>query len=146
VSILTVPTWSDPNWQQSTTFEGTKYQLSCQFNQRCISWYLSIADADGVDIYNGIKLSVGPLLLAKCKDPRRPPGDLIVISSTTCTTPPGILDLLPGSGRCSLLYITSDWLAIIQSGNAAAIQALYTQIQVGGTATSPISTYGQPGN
>ena len=146
MSILTVPTWSDPIWNQSTTFEGTKYQLQCSFNQRCIAWYLSIADADGVDIVNGIKLTVGPLLLRKNKDPRRPPGELIVVSNTTVTTPPGMLELLPGSGRCGLFYITSDWMAIIDSGDVSAISALFTQIQTGGTATSPLSDYGQPGN
>jgi hypothetical protein len=146
MSILTVPTWSDPSWTQSTTFEGTKYMLQCDYNQRGACWYLSIADQDGVDIDNGIKLTVGPLLLKKCKDPRRPPGELIVVSNTTDTTPPGLSDLIQGTGRCGLYYITSDWVAILSSGNAAAIAGITTQIQAGGNASSAMSNYGQPGN
>lgn len=150
MTVLQVPTFSDPSWTQATTLEGTRYTLQFDFNQRCASWYMSVADQDGVDIYNGVKLTIGPLLLKKCVDPRRPPGDFLVITSVPAnTSPPGMLDLLPG-GRCTLGYITSDWLTVIRTANAnptpaniAAVQALFTQIQAGGTATSPISTYGQ---
>ena len=146
MTILRLPTFSDPSYAQSSTFEGTKYSLQFDFNQRCASWYMSIADADGVDIYNGVKLVCGPLLLRKCKDPRRPPGDLLCISSTTDDSPPTMLELLPGSGRCSLVYVTSDWLRILASGSASDIAALYAQVRAGGTATSPLSSYGQASN
>jgi hypothetical protein len=140
--ILSVPTFSDPSWTQSTTFEGTKYTLEFDYNQRCASYYMSIADADGVDIYNGVKVVCGFLLLRKCKDSRRPPGDLICLSSKPDTSPPTMLDLLPGSGRCTLYYITSDWLQIVESGNVAAIEALFVQIAANAQ-TSSLSTYGQ---
>jgi hypothetical protein len=153
MSILVCPTYSDASYTQATTFEGTKYTLFFTFNQRAACWYMSIADADGVDIYNGVKLVIGPLLLAKCKDVRAPPGGLIVISSTTDTSPPLQLDLLAGSGRCTLCYITSDWLAIIQAANAdptpanvAAVAALFAQVAAGGNASNPVSTYGQTSN
>jgi hypothetical protein len=139
MTILVVPTFSDDSWDQSTTFEGTKYTLNFQFNQRCASFYMSIADADGVDIYNGVKVVCGPLLLRKCKDSRRPPGDLFCLSATADTSPPGLVDLLPETGRCTLYYITSDWLAAIAAGDAAS---LYAQIQANAQ-TSPLSTYGQ---
>jgi hypothetical protein len=142
--ILVVPTFSDASWSQSTTFEGVKYQLQFDFNQRCSSWYLSLADQDGVDIYNGVKLMCSRYLLRKCRDPRRPPGELLCLSSTNDTSPPTMLDLLPGSGRCTLVYATSDWVSTFQSGDVPAIVALFTQLQSGGTATSPVSSYGQP--
>jgi hypothetical protein len=124
---------------QTTTFEGTSYVLAFQYNQRCASWYLSVADALGVDIYNGVKLVCGIPLLRKCRDPRRPPGELIVLSSTADTSPPALIDLYPASGRCQLLYVTSDWLALLAQGQVATILA---QLQAN-TQTSSTSTYGQ---
>ena len=124
---------------QTTTFEGTAYTLSWQFNQRCGEWYLSIADNLGVDIYNGVKVVCGLPLLRKCKDPRRPPGQLYVISSSqTDQTPPGLLELLPGTGRCRLMYMTSDWVALMAAGKFDTIIAQLTS----NVQTSALSTYG----
>jgi hypothetical protein len=135
--ILTIPTSSDPSYFQTTTLEGSTYGLQFDFNQRCSSWYMSIADASGVDIYNGVKLITGFLLLRRCKDPRKPPGDFFVVSGTSDQSPPAQTDLVAG-GRCSLLYITSDWLAIVAAGG---YQSLVTQLQAGAQATT-LSTYG----
>jgi hypothetical protein len=140
MSALVVTCQALPSWSATLTLEGTLFQVQMDFNQRAFSWYLSIADADGVDIYNGVKVVCGFLLLGKCKDDRRPAGDFLCISSTTNYSPPGFVDLLPGSGRCSLVYITSDWLAAIKAGQLAALQA---QVAAGATGTSTISTYGQ---
>ena len=142
MTVQQIPT--DPlglsSYSQLTTLEGTTYTLQFDYNQRCASWSLSIADASNVDIVNGIKLSVGIPLLRKCVDPRRPPGDLIVISaSPTDQTPPGLLELLPVSGRCQLLYVTSDWLTLLAQGNLAAITAQLTA----NAQTSALSTYGR---
>lgn len=126
------------SYLQQTTLEGTTYNLAFQYNQRCACWYLSIADASNVDIYNGIKLVVGIPLLRKCTDPRRPPGDFLVISSTTDDSPPSLLDLLPDSGRCQLLYITSDWLKLIGQGKG---QTVLDQLAANAQTTA-ISTYG----
>jgi hypothetical protein len=126
---------------QTTSLEGTPYLLSFQYNQRCDRWYLSIADASAVDIYNGIKLICRQDLLKKCADPRKPPGSLFLLSQTTDNSPPGLNDIIPSGGRCVLYYMTSDWVALLQAGNSAAIyQQLATNTQ-GGTA----STYGQVG-
>lgn len=127
-------------WTQSATFEGVTYFLTFQYNQRVSAWYMSIADSAGVDIYNGVKLTCGIGLLRKCADPRAPPGVLMVLSATTDMTPPGLADLLPGSGRCTLRYITSDWVAILaQPGGIAQLQAVLQAETQTGTA----STYGQ---
>ena len=142
MTIQTVPT--DPlglaTYVQTTTFEGSEYVLEFDYNQRCAAWYLSIADASNVDIVNGTKLTCGIPLLRKCKDPRRPPGQLLVVSSSPADqTPPGLLDLLPGTGRCQLLYITSDWVALMAAGQFDTIIAqLASNVQ-----TSALSTYGE---
>lgn len=124
---------------QTTTFEGTSYILAFQYNQRCASWYMSVADNLGVDIYNGVKMVCGLPLLRKCKDPRRPPGALYVFSSTSDASPPALFDLFPGSGRCQLVYITSDWLQLIADGQVDTILAQLDS----NTQTSALSTYGQ---
>ena len=147
MSLLIIPTDSIPSYSQSVALEGANFTIQFDYNQRCASWYMSIADQDGVDIYNGVKLVVGIPLLRKCKDERRPgfspgspySGDFIVISSTTDTSPPSGLDLLPDSGRCTLYYITSDWVEALATGQTDAIVA---QLAAGGALVNPISTYG----
>lgn len=140
MTIQVVPTdaLGLPSYNQTTTFEGRQYVLQFDYNQRCAAWYLSIADSLNVDIYNGIKLVCGLPLLRKCKDPRRPPGQLLVVSSTSDQSPASILDLIPGSGRCQLLYVTSDWVALIAAGKVAQITAQLTS----NVQTSGLSTYG----
>jgi hypothetical protein len=123
VSIVQIPPPLSPFYQQTTVLESVQYVLSYAWNQRCSAWYLSIADANSVDIYNGMKLICNMGLLFKCSDPRKPPGQLYVVSSTNDVSPPGLQDLATGSGRCSLRYVTSDWLAQIKAGNAAALIA-----------------------
>jgi uncharacterized protein DUF6983 len=150
VSILVIPTpfSGGSSYTMTVPLEGFQFQFEFDYNQRCAEWYMSIADADGVDIYNGMKLMTGFYLMKKCKDPRRPgsgppqylPGDFFVISSTADQSPPSLLDLYPGTGRCQLCYITSDWLALIEAGDLSAIQA---QVQAGLVNTIP-SSYGQP--
>lgn len=138
--IETVPFFSDPIWSTSMTFEGTTFGMYFAYNQRCASWYMSIADQDGVDIYNGVKLVTGFALLAKCRDPRRPAGDFVVFSSTSDLSPPQLTELAPG-GRCTLYYITSDWIALMAApGGFDTVMAL---VAAGQTSGGGLSGYGQ---
>lgn len=150
MSIFVIPT--DPlglsSYFMTVSLEGTSYQIELDYNERCAAWYLSVADADNVDIYNGVKLMTGFPLLKKCRDPRRPPGDFFVMSSTADQSPPALLDLLPGSGRCSLFYVTSDWISLVvptpfdAATSAANVAALQAQVAAG-AASNGLSTYGQ---
>lgn len=128
-------------WTQTTTLEGVTFLLTFQFNQRASCWYLSIADANNVDIVNGIKLVCGMSLLKKCADPRQPAGALLMLSSTADSSTPGLNDLLPGVGRCVLYYITSDWVALLDNGQLQSILDTLTAQTQTGTA----STYGSDG-
>lgn len=138
MTIQVVPTGADAFYNQTTTLEGTPFRLAFAFNGRCSCWYLSIADASGVDIYNGVKLTCNQRLLRKCRDPRRPAGDFLVLSSTADTSPPGLTDLVSG-GRCTLFYLTSDVLTAVQT--PAGIASLQTQLATG-TQNQTASTYG----
>lgn len=138
MTIQVLPFFDDPSWVCTTTLEGTTYNLQFDYNERCAAWYMSIADAVGVDIYNGVKLVTGFSLLKKCADPRKPPGAFLVFSSTSDLSPPQLEDLVPG-GRCQLVYITSDWVALFASGQGQTIvNLLAANAQDTGT-----STYGQ---
>lgn len=126
-------------WTQTTTLEGTTFFLTFQYNQRTMTWSLSVADSENIDIVNGIKLVCGISLLRKCVDPRKPAGALMVLSATADASPPGLSDLLPGAGRCTLYYITSDWVA--QLGTPAGVANLQAQLAAQ-TQTGTASTYG----
>ena len=147
MTITIIPFFSDPSWTTAITLEGTLYNFEFDYNERGACWYMSVADADGVDIANGVKLVTGFPLLRKCKDPRRPgwqpatgvAGDFFVQCTTSDLTPPGLYDLLAGSGRCSLAYVSSDWVAILQTQGPSALLA---QAVAGSSTTSPLSTYG----
>lgn len=130
------------SYVQTTTFEGTDFLLAFQYNQRCASWYLSVADNLGVDIYNGVKLVCGIPLLRKCKDPRRPAGAILCLSSTSDQSPPALYDLWAGSGRCQLLYMTSDWVTLITTQGLAGLAAIQATLTAN-TQTSSASLYGQ---
>lgn len=138
MTIQVIPTYDVPFWTQTTTLEGQTFQLTFAFNQRESCWYLSVADNQGVDIYNGMKLMCLQLLMRKCKDPRRPAGQLACFDNTGANTPPGLEDLLD-SGRCTLVYITSDVCAQLGTGGLANFLAsLQSNTQAGN-----VSTYGQ---
>jgi hypothetical protein len=100
---------------------------------------MSIADANGVDIVNGIKIICNNWLLFKCVDPRRPPGQFLCQSSTSDLAPPGLNDLVPSTGRCALYYFTSDIIAQILAGTISQYQASLASNTASGTG----STYGQ---
>jgi hypothetical protein len=143
VDIQTVPTYDAPSYQTTATLEGTTFRLSFQYAQRESCWYLSVADASGVDIYNGVKLICRSFLLSKCADPRAPAGDFYVFDQTGDFSPPGLEDLLQGSGRCLLVYVTSDLVAAIQSGDTAALTGYATSLKTNTVNTAGASTYGQ---
>jgi hypothetical protein len=138
MTLLSIPTFADDAWTQTTTVEGVEFTLDFLLNQRAAAYYMSIADADGVDIYNGVKLTCGVPLLRKCADIRRPAGDFFVFSSTTDLSPASRADLGPG-GRCTLYYISSDWIAAIKAGQADTLLAQLTA----NTQGIPTSSYGQ---
>jgi len=142
MTVQLIPCFSDASWQTSITLEGVTYGMQMDFNQRSAAWYLSLADASGVDIYNGVKVVTGfPSLLSKCKDPRAPAGWIFCVSATSDGSPPQQYELLAGA-RCSLCYMTSDWVALM--GTAAGQQQIAAALAAG-AANGTLSNYGQGG-
>lgn len=77
-------------WTQVTALDGRSYQLTFRWNQRDGHWLLDLADAAGTPIRSGMLLASAAVLLAGCRDARRPPGELVVVDSS------GALDVDPG--------------------------------------------------
>jgi hypothetical protein len=108
--ILEVPCIAaeQSRWTQRTTLEGRDYLLTFEWLQRGGHWLLSIADQDGVPIASGLWLLTNWPLLRGVRDPRRPPGELMVQDTLSRAEDPGFTDL---GERFALAYYTADELA-----------------------------------
>jgi hypothetical protein len=115
-----IPTNAAPFYPETVTLDGSPYILGFAYNQRCACWYLTISTIDGTVVTAGLKLVCSWDILMRCASPLRPPGALIVVSTTTDLSPPGLLDLLPsssgGTGRCYLGYIPAANVAALKAG------------------------------
>lgn len=97
-----VPTSFDPQYTQITAIDGTDYSLSLFYNTRQATWFLTIGEADGVPIVEGIPLVTGWDLLGAYRYLDIPKGVLAVIASGSDTSVPGIDEL--GEGLRTALY------------------------------------------
>jgi len=106
--MQTIPT--DPAllyWDQTTSLDGTAYELSFRYNNREQCYYLTIASTDGQTTYAaGLKLVADTYLLGPYTTP---PGEIIVTLQGSDDSPPR-----PGDwgGRARLNYVTqADMIA-----------------------------------
>lgn len=89
-------------WTQRTALDGTDYLMTFDWNQRAGAWSFALADSEGVPIRGGAMLLAGALPLRGVTDPRRPPGELILLDTLErADLDPGFADL---GGRFQLLY------------------------------------------
>ena len=80
--LFQVPGPSTAHSQQSTTLSGTSYVIQYNWVQRLQRWHFDMLQTNGDPIVRGVKLVVGPDLLARFRaDPRIPPGGLFVVNS-----------------------------------------------------------------
>lgn len=109
MSILTIPTTSDPFYSQTVNLEGVDYLFEFRWNQRESSWYLAIYQSDET-LLCSVKVVTNWDLLRRFTDPRLPPGPLFAKANPLGdTTNPGLTDFGPGL-RVELKYLTSDIL------------------------------------
>jgi hypothetical protein len=102
MAVVTLPTRTDgyPAYDFEVELDGRAYVCVLRWNEREGSWYLSLLDADRVDIVAGVRVVVDWDLLRRVVDARRPPGVLIAVD-TTSAGEPGLTDL---GGRVLLTY------------------------------------------
>ncbi len=99
MAIENVQTLADGtgHYRQSTPLDGQIFVLYFDFNTRDSNWYLSIHDSDDVPIVGAIsrKLVVNYPVIQRVYDPRRPAGELLVVSQIDAD--PGLMDLGNGT-------------------------------------------------
>jgi hypothetical protein len=100
VTIPCVPSGVS-NWVQRTALGGRDYQLTFLWAQRSGSWTLLLADQDAV-LITVLKLVPSWRLLQRCVDPRRPPGELMLIDTQGAGQDPGFSGL---GDRWQLVYL-----------------------------------------
>jgi hypothetical protein len=82
------------NWVQRTQLDGVDYLFRFLWSQRDGHWSIDVADQDGVAIASGVRLVTNWPLMRTCVDPRRPPGILAVMDTTSANdADPGFADL-----------------------------------------------------
>jgi hypothetical protein len=92
-------------YTQRTILDGREYIFGFNWNSRAAKWSMSVADALGVDIVQGIYLTCGTVLLRLLSDSRSPPGDIYILDREGDSGDPGFNDL---GDRCLLLYIEAS--------------------------------------
>jgi hypothetical protein len=118
MTVQVIPTGDDPFYTQTTTLDGTPFLLSFFYSQREDRWYLLLSTVDGDPIYGGVKLVPNWPLFAQCVDARLPGGQFVVVSSSaTDDTPPGLEELVDGA-RCQLCYVPAADVATILAGGS----------------------------
>ena len=106
--MFTIPTFSDPFYEQVIPLEGADYQFTWLWNRRGSFWSLSIADQESVPIVSGRRIVVDFNLLRRCTDPRRPPGLLVAEDTSGAGLDPDQLDF---GTRVLLRYWTAAEVA-----------------------------------
>ncbi len=74
----------EPTWVTTESLDGVRYQLTFEYKERPDSWYLTIADQNGVIAYRGARLTTAVDLFRNYKrgNDSLPPGIFFVVSLT----------------------------------------------------------------
>jgi hypothetical protein len=97
-----------PSYSQHVTLEGVVYTFEFRWNVRAGSWYMNLLTAEEDPIVMSVKVVPGFPLAWTSKDPRRPPGNLVVVDTSGADLPPGEHEL---GGRVQIVYFTPDEVA-----------------------------------
>lgn len=97
---LIIPTLTDGTafYTIKVTLDGSGYIFHFNFSSRELVWYLDVKDEDNNLLLANIKLVPGYYLCEYQKEYYNLfPGDLLVLTGTTVTDPPGLYDLGEGA-------------------------------------------------
>lgn len=105
-----IPTGAtQPDFAEDVDLDRVVYRLSIHYNGRDDSWYLSVADADGVEIVSGVRLVIDTSLLGQHVSEGLPPGVLLIIDPAGTRQDPTRADL-DDEGK-ALVYLDEEELA-----------------------------------
>lgn len=81
MAIQELPTRTDLSVYDFTLeLDGEVFTIAMTFNRRCNHWYMSLFDADGVAVREGIKLVANWSLLLTWVQQGRPEGGMIAVN------------------------------------------------------------------
>lgn len=101
---LNLPT-DDSAFSFTDVLDERAYTFDFWWNTRTLSWYLSLTDAEGVQLVSGVRLSHKAFPLARLRDLRLPPGALYVLSMSDSDAEPTLESL----GRDTrIIYYSAD--------------------------------------
>jgi len=107
---LTIPLRSDaPHYSFEVELDGLQFTMTLLWNVINLAWYMSIADADGVMVVEGVRLVEGPIMW-RFKDSRMPPGQFVMLDTTGAQRDAFYEDL---GKRNLLLYYTAAEVAAL---------------------------------
>lgn len=80
--MITLPLYPDePAFSYAIQLDGVTYRLSYHWEERTASWYVDLADAEGVPLVSGIRLDHRKNLWGRYKaDARLPAGNALCFS------------------------------------------------------------------
>lgn len=80
MAILEIPTFHDePYYEMQTILDGSTFILTFHWNEIDAAWFVSVADSKGVAIWSGRRIVANWPLMARCRDARRPKGEILCV-------------------------------------------------------------------
>lgn len=115
-TVLTIPTFAEPFYEQIVDLEGRDYRFEFRYMQRERMWYLTIETLTAETIVRSAGIVCNWPLLAKATHPDRPPGELLAVSAAVGNDWPPKLDELGIGKRVELTYIPAALVAAVRAG------------------------------
>lgn len=81
-SIETIASSANPHVRQAVQLDGRTYLFTISWNGRRGLWSMTISDSADAPIVAGAFLAEGSTPLAGCVDARRPPGEIVIVTSS----------------------------------------------------------------
>jgi hypothetical protein len=105
MSTLVLPVTPEaPRYEFSCTLEGRTFSFEFAWNERSEAWFLTVRDADGVDLAAGRRVVLGANLLGRSASAALPPGMLLAVDTSGANTDTGRDDL---GSRVKIVYVES---------------------------------------
>ncbi len=101
-----------PSFSQRTSLDGVTFEFDFIWNERESAWYMSVADADGLSLREGVRMAIRWPLLRSVADARRPEGELYLIDLDGTGVEAALGDL---NVRVILTYVTGAEAAALEA-------------------------------
>lgn len=85
-----------------TRLDGVEYRFFFAWNNSHEFWSMSLYEANGTPLFQGIRLTTGIILNRQVVNPDSPQGRIVAVDTTGALQPPGRHDL--HSGKVQILY------------------------------------------